>query len=444
MADSNIFSNIFGGGNGTLTAAAIIAALGYTPAAAGDPSFYDFMTPSEVLPAGVSFTAASTRWRTNSAGVLVPATTDAPRFQYDPATLVRRGLLIEGAATNAIRNSTMQGAVAGTPGTLPTNWSVGSYAASGLTYAIVGIGSDGGIAYIDVKVSGTAAATSFYDVAKFDGVGAIAAADGQAWIQSNYIKLVGGSLSGLNSSGFRTGYLSYNSGSGFISSVAGTYHTPDANWLRTVNSFTLSGVTIASIVPILSFSVTAGAVIDFTLRVGLPQFVQSSVLSSPIPTTAAAATRAADTARITNPQALADQCYIVKARTASAPPPAGGAQMLFCVDDGTTGNRRGVLRGSDGNIYVSAKVGGTDTCLLNMGSVGNDTDFALAARFADNNFAASLNGGAIVTDLSGATPLGLTAVRIGSDVTGRFWNSTIRTIETRRTATDAELPLLAA
>jgi len=58
--------------------------------------------------------------------------------------------------------------------------------------------------------------------------------------------------------------------------------------------------------------------------------------------------------------------------------------------------------------------------------------------------AVSLNGGAILTDMVGVTPLGLTTIRVGRDQSGRFWNSTIKTFETRRTATDAELPLLAA
>lgn len=38
--------------------------------------------------------------RVNSSGLIVPAT--APRFDYDPVTLVARGLLIEGARTNLV------------------------------------------------------------------------------------------------------------------------------------------------------------------------------------------------------------------------------------------------------------------------------------------------------------------------------------------------------
>jgi hypothetical protein len=75
--------------------------------------------------------------------------------------------------------------------------------------------------------------------------------------------------------------------------------------------------------------------------------------------------------------------------------------------------------------------------------VALDTDFTLACRFADNNFAASVNGGAIVTDVSGTNPTGLTTARIGN-LNTNAWSSTIKTIETRRTASNTELPLLAA
>jgi hypothetical protein len=83
--------------------------------------------------------------------------------------------------------------------------------------------------------------------------------------------------------------------------------------------------------------------------------------------------------------------------------------------------------------------------MYSLGAVAVDTDFTVAVRFANNNFAGSLNGGAIVTDLVGTNPVGMTTARIGDAAGGGYaWNSTIKTIETRRTASDAELPLLAS
>ena len=59
----------------------------------------DFMTPG-VLDPRITFTRASTATYFDSAGVLRTATTNAPRWDYDPATLALRGLLIEEARTN--------------------------------------------------------------------------------------------------------------------------------------------------------------------------------------------------------------------------------------------------------------------------------------------------------------------------------------------------------
>ena len=95
-------------------------------------------------------------------------------------------------------------------------------------------------------------------------------------------------------------------------------------------------------------------------------------------------------------------------------------------------------------MFAFAAVGGVTQCNMSLGAVAVDTDFTISVRWADNNFATSLNGGAIVTDVSGTNPVGLTTARVGVDSASAYWMSTIKTIETRRTATDAELPLLSA
>lgn len=408
----------------------------------GASSYYDFTLGA--LPAGIGFTRASAGWRYNSAGVLVSEATDVARFQYDPATLVSRGLLIEDAAVNGVRNSTMQGAISGTPGTLPTNWSFNP--TPGLTQSVVGVGTVNGIPYIDYRYQGTAAdagASNQY----LGGAVQIAAAPSQTWVFSAFVALVAGSLSGgvTMKMGMvqRTAGGGAANGGGGTSNLDGAAFSPTSTLSRYSASVTLNASDVAYVQPKFLTAYTPGATIDFTLRIGLPQAVQASVIGSPIPTTSAAVARAADVALLTHPAILGDQCYTLKARTPTKI--SGGAvNVLLQIDDGTNNNNRRIVYGTDGRIHVIATSGGVDQCDLDLGAVAADTDFGVAARFADNNFAASLNGGAIVTDTSGVNPLGLTTARLGGRSDGYAWNSTIRTLKHQSTATDGELPLLAA
>src|SRR6187551_3404122 len=64
----------------------------------------DFMQPGSLDPR-ITFTRASTATYFDSAGVMQTAATNAPRWDYDPATLALRGLLIEEARTNVIVSS---------------------------------------------------------------------------------------------------------------------------------------------------------------------------------------------------------------------------------------------------------------------------------------------------------------------------------------------------
>lgn len=81
----------------------------------------DFMDGA--LPAGVSFTRAGSATYFDAAGVLRTALADVPRFDHDPVSGALRGLLVEPSATNRLLNSGFAGGAAGTPGTAPTSWS---------------------------------------------------------------------------------------------------------------------------------------------------------------------------------------------------------------------------------------------------------------------------------------------------------------------------------
>lgn len=419
--------------NPPFSAAVFQMVYGAQPVLVGSsPSFYDFTTPLQVLPSGVTLTRASAGYRYNSSGLLVSEATDVARFQYAPVGLTARGLLVEDTATNNFQYSqeldnaywtksqatiTANAAVAPdgttTMDKLVDNATLNIHQlrrsvsfVSGTTYSLEFFAKAGGVSYIAPVL--------------------LAAAFGSD--TGNYFNLSTGALGTM-----------YGTCTPFIQDIGGGIYyctilaTATATTSTTVD-FRLSkdGLT----------SLYTGTGTDGILLWGL-QVKEISCSTSYIPTTSAAATRAADVSLITNAYALADQVWVVRGRTPRKS--SGGAvNVAMQVDDGTSNNRRTLRYGTDGKLHVIATVGGVDQCDLDLGAVANDTDFTVACRFADNKFAASLNGGAIVTDLSGANPLGLTTARIGRSSAGNYWNSTIRTIETRRTATDAELPLLAA
>jgi len=244
----------------------------------------------------------------------MPASTSAayygPRFDYNPSTLAARGLLLEGARTNSIRNSTIQGAAAGTPGTLPTNWSnIGQLGtATGLTTSISGTGTENGINYIDFNIAGTISGGQGAAVLIFDATNQISAATAQNWNSSFYFKLSGGSVpAGLVSQNVVREYTAANA---FVTQTINTTSNPTSSNLsasRRVQTVTLSGGgTTAFAINGLRFDwtgVATSTVVNFTFRIAAPQFEllssSSQTASSPIPTYGSALTRAADIATLT-------------------------------------------------------------------------------------------------------------------------------------------------
>lgn len=243
----------------------------------------------------ITFTRASTGTFFDSSGVLTSAAIDAPRFDYNPSTLAAQGLLIEEARTNSIRNNTMVGAVAGTPGTLPTNWNVASLGT--LTREVVGTGVVNGITYIDLRFSGTTSTTQLSIRLEPGGTGSIAAVNGQTWSMSLWSAVVAGGLTNISSQGFGT--LIYDAAGAFLGApFSSGVITTTSTLTRTQASGTIETVGTAFIQPQIFLNFASGVAIDITLRIGLPQLEQGAFATSVIPTTTTALTRNADVAAV--------------------------------------------------------------------------------------------------------------------------------------------------
>jgi hypothetical protein len=335
-----------------------------------------------------------------------------PRFDYDPVTRQPKGLLIEEQRTNSIRNNMMVGAVAGTPGTLPTNWA--NVAFAGLTLAVVGTGVQSGINYIDIKYSGTT--TDANNVAiSFDGATSIAASNGQVWTGSSYVALVGGSFSNITSSVFRV--IERNSGGGFVGQTDVSIATATNSLLNRFSATrTLSG-TAAFVQYGFLLTIPSGVPIDITLRIGMPQLEQGAFATSVIPTTTASATRAADVATITGSNFSGfynqNEGTLFADTVFGAALPSSTFGGIFDVR--TDASNRITLYwnpGTSNNTGLFANVSGSTVCTTSH-SAGINTTVRLAGSYKLNDFASSLNGGAVQTDTSGTIPTATQAL-IGS------------------------------
>ncbi|WP_426318857.1 phage head spike fiber domain-containing protein [Pseudoduganella sp. R-43] len=250
---------------------------------------------TSLAPDATAFTSrASAKWVFDAAGVLNQVGANISANDFDPSTLISKGMSLEAAATNTVRNNTMVGAVPGTPGTNPTNW--GLSLPSGLSVAVVGTGVEAGIDFIDYRLFGTPSSGS--SGIRFEQSNGVAAASGQSWAASVFVRRVAGSevnitsiranLYGLASGG--AGTVDSFAGANLIGMLGGSSLAA----VRAVATGTLTDATTANVRPQLLIGHAAGAPIDITLRIGLPQLEQGRAASSPIKTSGATVTRAAD------------------------------------------------------------------------------------------------------------------------------------------------------
>jgi hypothetical protein len=194
------------------------------------------------------------------------------------ATRVQSNGLIEKVRTNEIRNSTMVGAAA--PSTLPTNWNAIN---NGITFTVIGTGTEYGYTYLDVNASGTATSTNAR--IGFDSATQIVATTGQYWTNSFYFKKISETAAPV----------AYQIAT-FENTIAGTIvvsnvanFTPTTTLARySYSLLTAGGATIARVQPFVRFSTNPTASYDFTFRIAATQMEQGDVATDYIPTTTAA------------------------------------------------------------------------------------------------------------------------------------------------------------
>ncbi|KMS57142.1 phage head spike fiber domain-containing protein [Sphingobium cupriresistens] len=264
---------------------------------------------SASLPSGASLTRASTKSRINSSGALQSVAVDAAAIEYHPTTHAVLGVSVEPSATNEATNNSNTGAavgIIGSGGALPTGWTMPE-GNGGAAVEVKSITTVDGFDIIEIQMSGTATSTAALTL-RPDTAGAAASA-GQTWTNSLYLALSAGSLTNVSGFALRAGS---ETGSTSLSGITSTL-------TRYINTRTLTSTSARQVV---RFNWSAvGAAINFTLKIALPQRELGSKATSPIKTSGAVATRAADALTLS---------------WASRNVPDGAIMVRYTFDDGST------------------------------------------------------------------------------------------------------------
>jgi hypothetical protein len=372
----------------------------------------------------ITFTRASNATFFDAAGTLQTAANDTPRFDHDPASAGNpsRGLLIEEARTNSIRNAQAGGAVVGTPGTLPTFWTTSDTAASGITREIVAVGTANGMSYVDFRFSGTATVAAAFNT-RAEGTAQVVASAGQTWTASCYASLANGSTAGLSS--VTVSVDERQTGGTIIASTVVTITSQLSSSLARYSATRTLGVSAGRVNPNITVNIASGATIDITLRIAAPQLEQGAFATSYIPTTNAAATRAADSAIVTPVSGFYNQAEGTL-YAAFRPRTVTGTRTLLAFDNDTE-DEQVRLRNVDTDPRLTVNDGGVEQANIDAGTVAAATDYRLAGAFKLDDFAASLNGASVATDTTGTMPT-ITHLRIGNSKAGNVYNGAIARI----------------
>lgn len=365
---------------------------------------------TDEIPSNLTFTRASDAWAWDANGMFASYGTDVARAGVLDERGVPRGILIEGARTNYLRHSDMDGAAAGAPGVIPTDWQ--EYTAGGISREIVAVGDDNGMPYMDVRYSGTSTADATAALFFEEDI-EVVAADGENWTLTCFIKLVAGSLSNIDL--MRLVMVELDSGPTDLVFHQGGNIVPTKSSLSSQRfrlSALLTGGTTASLLPFWEFYFTTGMLIDFTVRVSLPQLEKGEFPSSPIVTAGAAVTRAADVCTMAVDSAWWSASGNMMYAEADIPFAGDSAnyRRIFTLDNGAAAEILGPsLLG--GNIRWEYRHSTTYQAQLVLGAATYGANTQVASRYALNDFAAVL-GSSLVTDVSGTLPVP-TGLRIG-------------------------------
>jgi hypothetical protein len=287
----------------------------------------------------------------------------------------------------------MVGAVVGTPGTLPTNWSTVN---GGLSRSVVAVDIENGLQYIDLRIQGIATATSA--IVLFDGSTQIVAANGQSWSESVWLKLINASTNG-----YQFGMIERTSGGGTVK-IAQQTIVPTSSLERFTYSRTLDGgATVAAVQPALYFTLTIGETYDFTIRIAAPQMELGAYATTFIPTTTAAVTRLADACSLTGASSIIGQTegtFYTELQISQTT-----SRAIFSLDIGTTTNYIAATTNGANQVRVAVSQSSSNTNVITSTALTFGRH-KLAIAYKSGEYALYIDGVQAGTSSSTNFPIG--------------------------------------
>lgn len=377
----------------------------------------DFVGTESVDPR-ITFTRASTAMRTNSAGVLESVAINTPRIDYDPVTLLCRGLMVEDGATNLLTYS---------DGIGTTPWSM-------IRCSVISATAYGAAPMFKI-VEDTSASTT-HSIGRVSA-GSVSWVSGKTYTFSILVKKSerDGVRLSLSAGAFGTNiYAQFNllTGGVVLKSDAITAHAKylGADLWRLGVTATATATSTAPIYVFLARD--AGATLSYTgdgssgIYVGAPQVEEGAKMSSYIPTVATAMTRSAEVASITGAD-FSDWYNATEGTFVAAfdAPTAVVDSTAYAVNNGTQNEQidfRALPAGCGGRVRKSGadEVSTSQTPLPADGLV-----LYSAFAYAEDNTVAALQGAVSAVDTSCLMPAGIDRLEIGSRVAGAFLNGHI-------------------
>jgi hypothetical protein len=370
---------------------------------------FNFAT-STSLSSLFTFTRASNATCFNSSGVLTTASTDTPRFDYDPSTLQLRGLLLEGARTNlCLQSEGFNGAVwIKVDSTITTNTLT---APDGATTAELITEGSTGTAEVTQDVTISSGATFTVSVFLKRGNNdwmRIQAVDGTS---------ANGAITYVN---LATGALGTTSNVGTGTGSTATIQALPSGWYRVTLVTTVAASTTARIRLVSAASDGGGRVNNATYHAWGAGIEQATFASSYIPTTTAAATRAADVCTIgatafaqVMPGASTRGTMVVAYRPIGLQPTA---TIINVNTDGTNYSSARHATGAPGTVVWDMFTGAAQQLAppSQAAALTAGTTSKIAFAWELNNVAVTANNASVQTDAS-CTPPPVTQLFLGRD-----------------------------